>query len=343
FSDDDYESDHPDDRALPIEDTGSGPPTQASSLRGGGTGNVQVPIPSSPEFAGFSPPAEGVTPAIEAENLHSDKDLAPDLLQALGENPLVSVSPAPALHSSIVNRWEHHIQHGISLESFNKLKEIYVVPSNLQLLGPPQLNPEISASIGSAQKAIDTQYVTLQRQCAIAVTALGMGLSKIIDQGTEVASALGPSYQHLCDAGRAMTALFFDINRTRRRLIQNVCSSALTTISRDVPSTHLLFGNDLGARFSAHKGMESNGKGLVAPIKETAPSRFPRSQQPQRHVSLQRKNSGNGRGRAAQRGGQFHNRPKSQPFYQQPARAHSRGRGGYRQPSRGAAQHQGRQ
>ncbi|KAF6210611.1 hypothetical protein GE061_013718 [Apolygus lucorum] len=120
FSDDDYESDHPEDRALPIEDTGSGPPTQASSLRGGGTGNVQVPIPSSPEFAGFSPPAEGVTPAIEAENLHSDKDLAPDLLQALGENPLVSVSPAPALHSSIVNRWEHHIQHGISLESFNK-------------------------------------------------------------------------------------------------------------------------------------------------------------------------------------------------------------------------------
>ncbi|KAF6202225.1 hypothetical protein GE061_004623 [Apolygus lucorum] len=80
FLDDDYGSDHPEDRALPIEDTGSGPPTQALSLCGGGTGNVHVPIPSSLEFAGFSPPAEGVNPATEAENLHSDKDLAPECL-----------------------------------------------------------------------------------------------------------------------------------------------------------------------------------------------------------------------------------------------------------------------
>uniref|UniRef100_A0A146LUH5 Uncharacterized protein n=1 Tax=Lygus hesperus TaxID=30085 RepID=A0A146LUH5_LYGHE len=148
-------------------------------------------------------------------------------------------------------------------------------------------------------------YLKLQRQCATAISALGLGLSAVVNQGGEAAVALGPSYQHLCDAGRAMSALFFDITRTRRRHIHHVCSQTLEKITKDVLPTSWLFGDNLAARYKEHLGMRSSAKGLVSFRKPP-----PRSQHPLGSVSMQpstsssnQRQSGNLKGQGAQRGG----------------------------------------
>ncbi|KAF6204807.1 hypothetical protein GE061_018969 [Apolygus lucorum] len=280
--------------------------TQSS---GNGASERKAPdMADSPDFAGFS------MPGTDEVSRNFDSGIDPGLLKALGENPLVPPPPAPALHESVADRWKHHLLHGLPADVFTSIKETYPVPANLQLLSPPKLNPEIVASVGSTQKSVDAQYVSLQKQCSTAIAALGMGLTKIIEQGGEATAIMQPSYQNLCDAGRAMTALFFDISRTRRRIIQNCCTNTLTTISRDVPPSEWLFGDELGSRFRARLGLESSCKGLVS-LKKPPPNP-PKKPQPQRQVSLQTRGSGNGRGRAA-RGGQTHSKAKPQAFQPQ--------------------------
>ncbi|KAF6202832.1 hypothetical protein GE061_003237 [Apolygus lucorum] len=265
----------------------------------------------SDDFAGFPPPAESACQGGPvAGSMNPDVGLDPTLLQALGVNPQITPPPAPPLHSSIAARWTHHLMNGLPSDTFSALREKYVVPSNLPQLNPPRLNPEIGVSVNSTHRTVDACYMGLQAQCATAITALGLGLTKLVEQGGDVSAIVGPSYEHICDAGRAMTALFYDINRIRRRLIQNVCSTVLTEISKNVPPSDLLFGDNLASRFSAHSGLATTVKGLV-PL-----NRFPvnpsRQQQPQTSVSLQNRGPGNGRGRAALRGGQAQSKAKPQ-------------------------------
>uniref|UniRef100_A0A146M7A5 Uncharacterized protein n=1 Tax=Lygus hesperus TaxID=30085 RepID=A0A146M7A5_LYGHE len=189
-----------------------GGPTHTASV---GTQQLTVlpPVDESDDFAGFSSPAGNAGPSHGVQGVgecpvNHDEGLDPDLLSALGENPQAPPPPAPALHASIVDSWQHHITHGLPQDAFLALRESYVIPSNLPMIRPPKLNPEIAASVSNSHKTIDTGYVALQRQCSTAITALGMGLSKVMEQGGEAAATLGPSYRHMFDAGRAMTALF---------------------------------------------------------------------------------------------------------------------------------------
>lgn len=242
----------------------------------------------SPDFMGFSP----------VQNAENGNELDPAFLEALGANPLVPPPLGPALHPSIVERWGHHLTHGLQRDTFKKLGDDYLCPSNLPQLNPPVINPEVDYVLSERHRTIDKGYVNLQRQCATAIAALGVGLSKVIGQGSDAARILGPSYQALLDAARANTALFYNISCIRRRLLFNVCDGSLERLCKDVGPSMLLFGDDLSKRAEHMSGVQVKGQGFF----KKDPPAPPR---PKTTAKPMKNSSGNGKSQAAhRRGGQ---------------------------------------
>lgn len=292
-----------------------------------------TPSGESQDFVGFTPPQEAV-PEMEVD---PDSVLDPEFLEALGKNPEVQAPPPPPLHTSIVRRWTDHVVKGLPADVFTSLRETYPLPPNFPRINPPQLNPEIVASIGERHKATDAGYVTIQRQLATAVTSLGRGLAAVCEQGEAARSVVRPSYLAFCDTGRALTALFFDINRTRRRLIMSVCDPTLAQISKDVPPSTFLFGDDLVTRLRERAGLEKAAKGMVS-LKKPPPVP-PRAQQSARSNNptyTAPQNQGNAQSHAASRGGQ----PK--PVAQSPRQDNGRSRGRGQKRHRGQSGNRGR-
>ena len=163
------------------------------------------------------------------------------------------------LHSEIKKRWQSILKDGLGKQTKEILMKKYEIPKNCTELTPPQLNDIIKAVLNDAGLNSDKRIVEKQKKLGLAISALGLALSKLVEQNSqenkETIETLSDSCRLLCD-------IFHSDSVTRRSLIIPGLNKDMKELITNADITEYLFGNDLQEKVKACKATKSSAKDL---------------------------------------------------------------------------------
>lgn len=195
-------------------------------------------------------------------DIDNDVSLPDDVLELLGDDPEKKPDISFSLHESLVSRWNALLINGLKKEDCAGLLNKYEIPSNLNSLTPPKLNPEVKAALLKSSLASDSSYLEEQNQLSKGICALGKGISSILGNVKNLPEELkGDLLSSLLDSGRILTNLFHRVTVTRKNLIVPHLKNMKVLADKSTPSEYL-FGTDLSEKLKAFKNIETVSKEL---------------------------------------------------------------------------------
>ncbi|CAG9113797.1 unnamed protein product [Plutella xylostella] len=85
-------------------------------------------------------------PRSSTEVIGDEPSLNPDILEMLGDDPLVERTFGEDLHKDIANRWQHILLNGLHKETKSDLLKTYLPAQNCPNMQAPKLNLEVKAA-----------------------------------------------------------------------------------------------------------------------------------------------------------------------------------------------------
>lgn len=196
----------------------------------------------------------------------TDSQLSEGILKILGDDPQTVNKDALVLHAAVCTRWSHILARNIPEGDRKTVYDRYQIPSNLQTLNPPEINPEIVPHLSSYHKNRDAGFVVFQRDLAHSLAALGVALNIIFsDLGSLPKESKDKFLEPLWDSGRLQAGLFCKISETRRTFIIQTLNKQFKDLTENTCPGKYLFGSELGEKIKEAKSLESMGKNLFMP------------------------------------------------------------------------------
>ncbi|CAG9773665.1 unnamed protein product [Ceutorhynchus assimilis] len=194
--------------------------------------------------------------------VHNDVSLPDDVLELLGDDPENKLDNSFSLHESLVSRWNALLRDGLKKEDCASRLNKYEIPSNLNSLTPPKLNPEVKAALLKSNLVTDSSYSEEQNQLSKGICALGKGISSILGNVKNLPEDLkGDLLSSLLDSGRILTNLFHRVTVTRKNLIIPHLKNMKQLADKSTDSEYL-FGTDLSEKLKSFKNIETVSKEL---------------------------------------------------------------------------------
>lgn len=227
--------------------------------------NNGVELNSTPPLiVGDEPASNEMAQQGEADviSLHADGNLSDDTLNVLGEDPAAKVNDEVRVHGALASRWSHILANGLPTDTLKELVAPYDVPTNLTLLKPPGLNPEVASVLSKPLLTQDATLVANQQLLNKAISALSVSFSSLLEEkglNKDTKSALLSNFSN---SGRILCHIFHRLTLNRRNLISPLLDKGVLEAVKDSPPCELLFGADFGERIRTAKNILAVSKDI---------------------------------------------------------------------------------
>jgi len=196
-----------------------------------------------------------------------------DLVNLLGDAPMLSPVNGPDFHKHIAERWGPIAQKGLPQDERNKLKTQFATPGNCEISGS-KLNPELCKAVPPYVRDSDDRLKRIQDHIAVSATAIGNLMTNLLS-GKEIDTK--QILSDLSSAGRYLVGTQYCISLQRRRLVSNsIKDSSMKSLLSDTPIYPYLFGADLSTQVNAASKLTKVGNDLSGRSVKT-PATYPRS------------------------------------------------------------------
>ncbi|KAF9795990.1 hypothetical protein SFRURICE_010087 [Spodoptera frugiperda] len=163
------------------------------------------------------------------------------------------------LHKQIAQRWNDILKKGLSKEEKDKIEDENPPFSNMKLMVPPLLNPEVSAAINDVSKKRDQMIQRKQKQTSTALTCLGSCLQMCINDNQghkmDIIKKLNDAAILLCDSINSDT-------KGRKSLLLPVINKDMKEFLLQSETETHLFGEDLGEKIKTARLVKRSGQEL---------------------------------------------------------------------------------
>ncbi|KAJ8945284.1 hypothetical protein NQ317_001091 [Molorchus minor] len=168
--------------------------------------------------------------------LNNDAILDREILQALGEDSADQGTPPFELHPVLQSRWNSILSKGMNEEERVALLEKHPLPTNVDLLCPPKLNPELLPAITSFQLTRDKHQVRRQEQLGRGLAALGRAMNALLKNSSiDNKEARNDILANLGESAKLFTDLHHNMSLSRRAGIIPLVDKSLKQLTSDTP------------------------------------------------------------------------------------------------------------
>ncbi|CAG9137641.1 unnamed protein product [Plutella xylostella] len=204
-----------------------------------------------------------------------------DLLNILGDDPTTSVVYGPEIRPELETRFRHIVTNGLNKEQRKEIIAKYPLPINCQIIGAPQVNPEMKTPIPSTVANRDKGIELKQKQMASAISCLGEIITTMLstkDRDNQLLQKSMDAARLLCDLqhGNSVTRRNFILFSLKQDKKEHLSNTKIDTF---------LFGEDLGKTLVAANAVNKSAAELRAPQKKPNSYLVPNSN----HKSLNRR------------------------------------------------------
>ncbi|KAI8433085.1 hypothetical protein MSG28_013943 [Choristoneura fumiferana] len=182
------------------------------------------------------------TPVLEPE-------LAPEMLQALGDPSDDTPAYGPDIHEKLAQRWLPILKKGMPKDAKEQLLKEYSIPGNCKLLRAPTLNAEISAAVAETVRSRDKKIQAKQEQLGLGISAINRAMNTLLTSDDKVQAV-----KILSDGCRILSDLHFVETQVRTKLITPGLDKAFLSVIQDQDRDETLFGEKLSEKIKASKG-----------------------------------------------------------------------------------------
>ncbi|XP_073941298.1 uncharacterized protein [Choristoneura fumiferana] len=187
------------------------------------------------------------TPVLEPE-------LAPEMLQALGDPSDDTPAYGPDIHEKLAQRWLPILKKGMPKDAKEQLLKEYSIPGNCKLLRAPTLNAEISAAVAETVRSRDKKIQAKQEQLGLGISAINRAMNTLLTSDDKVQAV-----KILSDGCRILSDLHFVETQVRTKLITPGLDKAFLSVIQDQDRDETLFGEKLSEKIKASKVIEKQG------------------------------------------------------------------------------------
>lgn len=239
--------------------------------------------------------------------LISDKDELPEeFLLALGNEGEEVKEIGLPIQSELAVRWSRIMSNGLGKESKELIMKKYPTPENFPSAIPPEMNPEMLASISEVCIRRDRRITSHQHTTGKIMTCLGKALTSILKGNINTKDLI----EQVNDAAKLAGDMFHQDSTSRKFFALATTDQTVREAVRNEKPDKFLFGKDCAEKIKAAQSIKKTGAQIRAPGHTASKPHIPKKPNQGRN-----KNPGNWRGP-----------PRNQ---HQP-----RGRGGHRQQLR---------
>lgn len=194
--------------------------------------------------------------------IHSETEMDQDWLQLLGDDPKNTEETNFSLHEAVSSRWGHILSKGLPSEVRETLNKTHVIPSNCDSLSPPEINSEVLNILPTFHAKRDKSHLQMQRQLAHGLSALGKGISLLLQEKALPKEQKENLLACLGDSGKILTDLFHHCTYLRRTLLLPQMSKAAKDVAEKTAPGRYLFGMDFSEKVKELKVVEKASKDL---------------------------------------------------------------------------------
>ncbi|XP_071629548.1 uncharacterized protein [Temnothorax longispinosus] len=242
-------------------------------------------VVQSGQVAQRSTPVQGLNQSEEKSSsagIQKEPDLAPEILQAIGERVHPDRKLAPAIHTKFVAGIEEVIKKGLPADKKKGLLEKFPSPENCLMMDPPKLNPELKACLQETITKRDSRIVEKQARITTSLAGLLDVLVKITSLKSEEKLPTKELTESLWGVLQLMADLQHVESSVRRSLIvKNINASMRETLNATTVG-EWLFGEKLEEKVKAAKTLEYSSKSLKPNTQQNQTGQSKNSKRPLR-------------------------------------------------------------
>lgn len=218
-------------------------------------------LPLSTRVASSQPDTAGEQNILtaEVEGTTPEPILDRKLLEAIGKCLDAEKKLGPAIHNDILVRWKGILKEGLRKKERENIFNKYPVPENCAIIEPPELNPEVKASLLEPIIARDKRMVEKQKDVSLCLAAVGLIISNLL-KGVSPDNTL--LLTTLSDVSRNLVHLQRQESTTKRVIILAHLNAAMKDTLNATIMDEWLFGKELEATLKTAKLLECSSKEL---------------------------------------------------------------------------------
>lgn len=188
------------------------------------------------------------------------EEIPEELLLALGkEGDSVEVR-GDDLQIQLVNRWTNIIHQGLGKEARETLVRKYPTPGNFPAAVPPQMNPEISASLSDSTIKRDKRITFRQMLLGKMMNALGKALTNVLKGNLNTKDIV----EQLNDSAKLAAEVYHQDNGSRKFFALAGTSAVVKDAIKNGKTDEYLFGKDCGDQIKAAQTIQRTGAQIKA-------------------------------------------------------------------------------
>ncbi|XP_048482055.1 uncharacterized protein LOC125489646 [Plutella xylostella] len=195
-------------------------------------------------------------PRSSTEVIGDEPSLNPDILEMLGDDPLVERTFGEDLHKDIANRWQHILLNGLHKETKSDLLKTYLPAQNCPNMQAPKLNLEVKAALNEIDNKKDMYSQGKQRHLSSCLAAVGKALNIALAHTDPVIREI---IKPLSDAGRMICDFHYRESQSRRYSIINTLNKQTRDTVKNTKIDEYLFGSELADHLKSSKAISRSG------------------------------------------------------------------------------------
>lgn len=176
-----------------------------------------------------------------------------EILQMIGKEP--ENSSELKFQEEVKTIWRKFMSEGLLEKTKNAIIEKYPREGELHAEAP-KINLEVQPVVTEIAKKRDQHFINTQNSAGSAIVALSAAVSMIVNQSEE-ALDYTKFVGYLCDAGKLLADIFYQISITRRSFITPLLNKAVKpTIEATKPDEKYLYGDKFAEQVKEAKAVE---------------------------------------------------------------------------------------
>lgn len=200
----------------------------------------------------------------ERESLGREEREVATINAILGDAPASSGEKGPPLCDALVSRWSSYLSAGLEKDTREALTAKYKLAENCPLLDAPKLNPEIEASLTTAQIKRDQFSMSIQNKLGRALSAQGSVLNVILSPDAAPQLTDDNIKTALADAAKLICEAHYLLSYHRKHELYPSLNAEVQKIAMKSKIDSLLFGEDFQEKYKVAKEVKKTSLDLKA-------------------------------------------------------------------------------
>lgn len=188
--------------------------------------------------------------------LVSGKDELPEeFLLALGNEGEEVKEIGTPIQPALAERWSRIMSCGLGKEAKQLLIKKYPTPENFSSAVPPEMNPEILASVSEVSIKRDKRFIARQHTTGKIMTCLGKALTCLLKGNINSKDLI----EQVNDAAKLAGEMFYQDSSTRKFFALSTVDKTVKEAVREEKPDKFLFGKDCAEKIKAAQSIKKTG------------------------------------------------------------------------------------